>query len=164
MRLASVVALVLVGGMVAASGSGASTPKFDARWSALQTCLTNTEHGSLSNGIHPDGFVATTSPGHLQLEGPGGFAAALIYEGTFSNAETQAKRTKEHLHPAIPPGHGAGFTVGNVTFYFTTLSATVQEEVLTSCLTTTYAGQPRWPARLNLNTLPFSDHGGIPEP
>lgn len=164
MRLGSVVALVLVGGMVTASASGASTPKFDARWSALQTCLTNTEQGSLSNGIHPDGFVATTSPGHLQLEGSGGFAAALIYEGTFSKAETQARRTKKDLDPAVPVGHGAGFAVGNVTFYFTTLAASVQEEVLTSCLTATYAGQPRWPTRLNLNTLPYSNHGGTPEP
>ena len=126
--------------------------------------MNNTEHGSLSNSIHPDGFVATTSPGHLQVEGQGGFAAAIVYEGTLTQAEADAKRTKEYLHPAIPPGHSAGFAIGNVMFYFTTLSATVQEEVVTSCLTKTYLAQPTWPRHLNLESLPFSGHGGPPEP
>jgi len=164
MKRASAVAVVVAGALLAASGSGASTPKFDARWSALQTCLTDTEHGMLSNGIHPNGFVATTSPGHLQIEGPGGYAAAIVYEGTFSRAKAQAERTKKYLHPAIPPGHSAGFAIGNVTFYFTTLSATVQEEVVTSCLAKTYPGQPRWPTHMNLSSLAFSGDGGPPEP
>ena len=104
--------VALAGGMRAATGSGASAPKFDARWSALQTCWNNTEHGSLSNSIHPNGFVATTSPGHLQVEGQGGFAAAIVYEGTLTQAKADAKRTKEYLHPAIPPGRSAGFAIG----------------------------------------------------
>jgi hypothetical protein len=164
MKVAWAAAVVMAGALLAASGSGAAAPKFDARWSALQTCLTDTEHGMLTNGIHPNGFVATTSPAHLQIEGAGGYAAAIIYEGTFSRAKAQAERTKEDLHPAIPPGHGAGFAIANVTFYFTTLSATVQEEVVTSCLAKTYGGQPRWPQHMSLSSLPFSGHGGPPEP
>jgi len=164
MSIARAVAVGVAAALLAASGSVASTPKFDARWSVLQSCLTDTEHGMLSNGIHPNGFVATTSPGHLQIEGPGGYAAAIVYEGTFGRAKAQAEQTKKALHPAIPPGHGAGFALGNVTFYFTTLSATVQEEVVTSCLAKTYAWHPRWPAHINLSSLPFSGHGGPPEP
>jgi len=164
MKLASAFAVVSAGILVAASASAASAPEFDARWSALQTCLSNTEHGMLSNGIHPNGFVATSSPGHLKIEGSGGFAAAIIYTGTFSRAEALAKRTKKDLRAAIPPGHGAGFAIGNVTFYFTTFSGTVQQEVVTSCLAKTYAGQPKWPAHTDLASLPGSDHGGTPEP
>jgi len=76
----------------------------------------------------------------------------------------QRQGTTAVVRPISNRSHGAGFAVGNVTFYFTTLAASVQEEVLTSCLTATYAGQPRWPTRLNLNTRPYSNHGGTPEP
>jgi hypothetical protein len=163
-KLASGLAVVSAGAILAASASAASAPEFDARWSALQTCLTDTEHGVLSNGIHPNGFVATSSPGHLKIEGSGGFAAAIIYAGTFSRAEALAKRTKKDLRPSSPPGHGAGVAVGNVTFYFTTFSGTVQQEVVTSCLARTYAGQPKWPAHMDLASLPGSGHRGTPEP
>jgi hypothetical protein len=133
--------------MLSACGSGVASsstkPKFDARWSALQVCLNKEEQGTVETVIHPHGSVRTVSPGHLRIFAPDGWVAAITYEGTFARAEAQAKRTKA-MYPPIPPGTGAGFAVGNVTYYFTTFLSSPQEVVVTGCLGKTYPGQPKW--------------------
>jgi hypothetical protein len=147
MRITSAAAVWLAATLLSACGSGVASSstklKFDARWSALQSCLTKEEQGTVETVIHPRGSVRTVSPGHLRIFAPDGWVAAITYEGTFARAEAQAKRTKAMYLP-IPPGTGAGFAVGNVAYYFTTFLSSPQFDVVTGCLGKTDAGQPKW--------------------
>jgi hypothetical protein len=168
MRRLLVGAALLTASFVVSTASGASTraasAKVDARWTTLQTCLTNAEHSVLRQVIHLNGSVRTTSPGHLRVFAPDGWVAAVTYQGTFAQAKSQAKQTKQTLRPPTPPGTGAPFAIGNVTYYFTTFVSSTQVEVVTGCLTKTYAGQPKWPANLDPNSLANSGHPWPPEP
>jgi len=58
MSIPAAIAVLLTATVLAACGSGAASasstkPRFDARWSALQTCLNKEEHGTVETTIHP---------------------------------------------------------------------------------------------------------------
>ena len=162
--VACLVASALAVGGVDAS-SAATGQKLDARWAALQNCLIRGQQLLPANQGGP-GRVRTISPGvlHVFFDAQpryAGFTAAFIYKGTFARAEAAAKRIKKQRNALHGVGTAAGLAIGNVTYYFTGWGSTPELTVLTACLPTVYAGQPRWPANVNPTSL-STEPGGKP--
>ncbi len=131
----------------AATSSSTTTVKLDSRWTALQSCLLTGEQKRLG------GTLASEGSGQLEVYAPDGFVAAISYEGSFSRAKAQARRTKPRSSAQVTGGAGAGLAIGNVTYYFTGLASTTQLDAITGCLVETYRGASRWPAQIDPTSL-----------
>ena len=139
-----------------APGGRPLAARLDARWSSLRRCLSYVEqHPDLNGYPEQGGTVQTVGSTRLQVfSDPStrfdGLIGVFAYEGTFARAQAAARAKKKQPRALHGVGTTAGLAIGNVTYYLTGWGSTPQITIVTGCLSKTFAGQPRYPAHLDV--------------
>jgi len=146
--LAEVLITAVAVGACGSSGMShsAGTPGIDAAWSALRVCVLDS--ASLN------GEVARVGTRTIRVYSRDDLVARITYEGTFAQAEAQAKR---HQVPAgSAPSRqktGSWLAIGNVAYGFSLLSTPSETHLVIGCLAKTYSHASKWPPNVALGTL-----------
>jgi hypothetical protein len=144
----SVAAAALAGCGSSGPSGQVATPRTNARWLLLRNCVMKTATVGLDNEVVQNGTTA------MRVYRNDDLIAGVNDERTFASAEAAAKR---HQVPAgAAPSRqktASWLAIGNVTYFFSYTSTPAEVDRMTACLTSAYAGRPKWPANVPLNGL-----------
>jgi hypothetical protein len=144
--LVAVAALAGCGSSGPSHGAGSSGT--DAHWALLRNCLMKTATVGLDNEVVRNRTRA------IRIYRNDTLIVGVSYEGTFASAEAAARRHQVPAGSAPSQQKTASWlAISNVSYFLSYAITPAEVDRLTACLTTVYAGRPRWPANVPLSEL-----------